>query len=376
MIPTHLVVLLRKRLVEQLTAARADGLFLFQKSNLLGFCGLPLGPSDRLVCGLLNREGRAAVILPAFEAELAGACTKVDCIAAWEEHEDPFAAVANTARVMGLDAGRILLDGHTWLQTHAALKTALPKATLIADGCVVEAARIIKHASEIETIRLACEETAKTYAFVAGRIRSGVAEIDVAEETAQHLRRSGVQLCGLLLQTGQTASVPHAPAGARLIREGDPVVVDCVCTKHGYHGDLTRTLVVGEPDEALRAVYRVVRDAQQAAIGVIRPGVSCEKVDAAARSVIERAGFDRYFTHRLGHGIGLDGHEPPYLRRGNRQKLEPGMCVTVEPGVYLPGRFGVRIEDVVAVTSTGCEILSEGLATDISPGVEGTPVAD
>ncbi len=369
MIRQGLAPLLRGRLVERLAASKADGLFLFQGSNLLGFCGLPLGPSDRLVCGLLNRDGRAAVVLPAFEAELAGGCTGVDLVAAWEEHEDPFAVVSRTARTLGLDSGRILLDGHTWLDTFAALKAALPKATLEQDGDVIEAVRITKHPAEIEAIRAACEDTARVHAFIEPQLRAGVSEVDLWEEAARHLRRTGVNVNCLLVQAGCTASVPHAPAGARLTTEGDVVVVDCVCARNGYHGDLTRTFAIGQPPEEARTAYRAVRAAQQAAMELIRPGASCETVDAAARSVIARAGLDRYFTHRLGHGIGLDGHEPPYLRQGNRQTLEPGMCVTVEPGVYVPERFGIRIEDVVAVTGTGCEILSKDLATDVSPSL-------
>jgi len=368
-IRSDLVRVLRVRLLEQLEAAGADGLFVFRDSNLLGFCGLPLGPSDRLVCGLVNRGGEAAVVLPAFEAEVARDCDCVDRVTAWEEHEDPFAALAQTAEALGLGTGRILLDSHTWLHTRQSLKKALPRASLEADGEVIGAVRIAKHPQEVEAIRAACQDAAETYAFLGPRLREGLSETDLCEDAARHLRQSGSNPVCLLIQGGQTASVPHAAAGNRRIVEGDAVVVDCVCRKHGYHGDLTRTLAVGRPADEVRAAYRVVRTAQQAAINMIRPGVSCEAVDAAARSVIEQAGLGRFFTHRLGHGIGLDGHEPPYLRRGNPQMLAPGMCMTVEPGVYVPGRFGIRVEDVVVVTDAGCEVLSKDLATGVSPAL-------
>jgi len=366
-IQEELVRLLRGRAVERLKTAKADGLFLFRRSNLLGFLGLPLEPSDRLVCGLVNSDGRAAVVVPAFEAEAARHCRCVERVVTWEEHEDPFAAVAETAKTLGLGGGRILMDDYTWLRTLGALKKAMPKARLDEDGDTIGGARIVKHETEIEAIRAACGDVAKVYAFVEPRLQAGVSEAALWEDTARHLRQSGVDQVCLLIQGGETASEPHASAGDRLLAAGDAVVVDCVCVKNGFHGDLTRSFAVGQPSDEVRMAYRVVRAAQQTAIQTIRPGVSCEEVDAAARSLIERAGLGRFFTHRLGHGIGLDGHEPPYLRQGNPQKLEAGMCVTVEPGVYVPGRFGIRIEDVVAVTAEGCEVLSKDLPTDVSP---------
>jgi Xaa-Pro aminopeptidase len=144
------------------------------------------------------------------------------------------------------------------------------------------------------------------------------------------------------------------------------VIVDFVARRFGYHGDMTRTFSVGAVSDEIVSAYSAVREAQAAAIAAIKPGVTCEDVDRIARDVIEGEGLGDYFTHRLGHGIGLDVHEPPYLVQGNKQKLEIGMCVTVEPGVYVPDQFGIRIEDVIAVTENGCEILSASVPTDLS----------
>jgi Xaa-Pro aminopeptidase len=351
---------------ERLDRRGADGLLVFRDTNILAFCGVPLAPSDRLVCGLVSRRGQVAVIAPAFEADAAKDAACLDFVATWEEHEDPYAAVAAAAKRLAIDCGTIVADGHTWLEVMQRLGAALPRATVVPDGGLIESVRIRKTPQEIEAIRAACHDTGQVYPLVADHLRVGGSEIELGGVIAAHIDHDGCCLKGGLIQSGENASVPHRPTGERTFRDGDAVVVDCVCARGGYHGDMTRTFALGEPAEEIKRAYAVVREAQRAAIRFVRPGVTCEAVDRTARSVIERAGLGSYFVHRLGHGLGLDGHEPPYLVQGNPQVLQPGMCMTVEPGVYVPGRFGVRIEDVVIVTESGCEILSDSVPTDVS----------
>jgi D-alanyl-D-alanine dipeptidase len=253
------------------------------------------------------------------------------------------------------------------MATAERLSRALPAATLRPDPGVIEAVRAVKTEAEVAAIRAACGDAGKIYPLVAERLRVGVSEIELSRDVLKDLRRQGVKPVGDLIQGGQTASVPHRQAGQRRLQSGDAVIVDFVCERDGYLADLTRTLSLGQPGEEIGRAYGLVRDAQRRAIETVRPGVSCEAVDRAARSVIEAAGLGAYFVHRVGHGIGLDVHEAPFLVQGNQQPLAPGMCVTIEPGVYLPGRFGIRIEDVVAVTEDGCEILSDKVPTDVSP---------
>ncbi len=352
-----------------LTEHDADGLFVFRDTNILAFCGVPLGPSDRLICGLLGRGGEVALVVPAFEATLAEGRPDGTEVITWEEHEDPYAAVARATRHLGLESGTILLDGHTWMAAAERLARALPAATLRPDPGVIEAVRAVKTEAEIAAIRAACGDAGKIYPMVAERLRVGVSEIELSQDVLKGLQCEGVKPVGDLIQGGQTASVPHRQAGQRRLQSGDAVIVDFVCERDGYLADLTRTLSLGRPGDEIRRAYGLVRDAQRRAIETVRPGVSCEAVDRAARSVIEAAGLGAYFVHRVGHGIGLDVHEAPFLVQGNQQPLAPGMCVTIEPGVYLPGRFGIRIEDVVAVTENGCEILSDKVPTDISPAL-------
>lgn len=354
------------RATSLLPGYRAEGIIVFRRSNILAFCGVPLEPTDRLVCGIINADGRVAFVVPAFEAEQAATLPPGSEVATWEEHQDPYAAVATAVQVIGLDSAALLVDGHMWLSARAALKAALPRATLIDDTGLIETVRIRKSDEEVSAIRAACEDTGRIYPLVAQRLRPGVTESELAREVIDTLQRAGVSPHGELIQGGENASIPHVPTGSRRFVNGDSVIVDFVAERDSYLGDMTRTFAVGQPSEVLVQAYTAVREAQRAAIKAIRPGVECQEIDRIARDVIENAGFGGYFTHRLGHGIGIDVHEPPYLVRGNALKLQPGMCMTVEPGVYVPGRFGVRIEDVVAVTDTGCEVLSNAVATDMS----------
>ena len=231
---------------------------------------------------------------------------------------------------------------------------------------MIDGIRIIKTADEVAAIRAACEDTGKIYGLVARKLRAGISESDLRLEVLSQLEKMGVTTFGELIQGGQSASIPHQPTGSRVFREGDAVIVDFVAAREGYLGDMTRTFAIGDTSDEIHTAYRLVRNAHDAAIDAIRPGVTCEFIDAVARNVIEGGGLGDYFVHRLGHGIGLDVHEPPYLVKGNRTVLRPGMCLTVEPGVYIAGQFGIRIEDVVAVTQDGCEVLSDSVPTDLS----------
>lgn len=356
-----------RRLSLALDSADADGIILFNSTNLLGFLGTPLGPSDRLVFGMVNRAGQTALVVPAFEATLARNALPGTRVWTWDEHEDALATAGAAAAELGLGEGRILLDRQLWIEVQPGLKRRLPKARFDLDPGTVDAVRLVKSPGEIDAIRRACEHCSRTYAFLAKRLVAGVREVDASREAGVHLSQAGASPRLILVQSGENAAVPHRATSRRPLAQGDGVVVDCVCVRDGYFGDMTRTFAIGEPSRELRRAYDAVRKAQRTAMEAIRPGATCESIDAAARAVIARAGLSQFFVHRLGHGIGLDGHEPPYLVGGNSMCLEAGMCVTVEPGVYVPGEFGVRIEDVVVVTPTGCEVLSSLTPTDVSP---------
>ena len=355
-----------ERIAAALTQHGADGVIVFRKTNILAFTGVPLEPSDRLVCAFINTDGRIAFVVPAFEADQAGRLPPGSEIVTWQEHDDPYVAARIAAERIGLSKATILVDGHTWLDARDRLQACMAGAKLVRDPGVLDGIRIIKSDEEISAIRAACDDTGKIYSLVRQHLRPGITERELSREVIDQLMRMGVTPHGDLIQGGPSASVPHQPTGHRRFVNGDAVIVDFVARRLGYHGDMTRTFSVGAISDEIVSAYSVVREAQAAAIAAIKPGVTCEEVDRVARDVIEGEGLGDYFTHRLGHGIGLDVHEPPYLVQGNRQKLEAGMCVTVEPGVYVPDRFGIRIEDVIAVTESGCEVLSASVPTDLS----------
>ncbi len=345
----------------------ADAIFLFRDSNILGFTGVPLAPSDRLICGWINRAGQTALVVPGFEADMARALPSGSILVTWLEHEDAYSSAADAARLLGVDRGRIYLDGYTWLDAQRLLSEALPHARFETDPGILDEIREIKTPEEIAAIRAACQDTGLIYDLVSRRLQPGISEHELSREVCEQLVKLGVTPFGDLIQGGENAAIPHQPAGKRRFRDGDAVIVDFVARRSGYLGDMTRTYALGRASEDFAKAYQAVRAAQHAAICAARPGVSCESVDAAARAVIESARLGDYFTHRLGHGIGLDVHEPPYLVRGNARRLEVGMCMTIEPGVYVPGRFGIRIEDVITITPGGSEILSDSVPTDVCP---------
>ena len=232
--------------------------------------------------------------------------------------------------------------------SYASLTRALPML------------RAVKDAHELARLAAAGAAADETFKKIIGVRFAGRTENDVAADLARLLREHGhSQVDFTVVGSGPNGANPHHEAGTRVIEDGDMVVLDFGGLKFGYGSDTTRTVHVGEPSDEEREVHDVVRRAQQAGFEAVRPGVACEEIDRAARKVITDAGYGEYFIHRVGHGIGLTTHEPPYMVEGEHQPLVPGMCFSIEPGVYLPGRFGVRIEDIVTCTPDGGRRLND-----------------
>jgi Xaa-Pro aminopeptidase len=277
-------------------------------------------------------------------------------VVTWADGEDPYAA---TAAVLD-PAGRFALSDGCWALHVLGLQEALPGVRFSSMTAALPLLRAVKDADELD--RLAAAGAAADAAFLdLVELRfGGRREVEVAADLAALLREHGHDRVDFtIVASGPNAADPHHDAGERTIEEGDVVMLDFGGRLKGYGSDCTRVVHVGEPAAEAVGIHELVRAAQQAGVDAVAPGVTCEEVDRAARRVIADAGLGERFIHRTGHGIGLEGHEPPYLVAGERLALEPGMCFSVEPGVYLPGRFGVRIEDVVAVTPDGARRLNE-----------------
>jgi Xaa-Pro aminopeptidase len=292
--------------------------------------------------------------LPAAQASPAGGLGLE--LIAWDETDDPYALVA--AR-LGLTTGRLGLSDRMWALMVLRLREALPGASQDLASTALRELRIRKTAAEVAALRAAGEAIDRVHARVPGWLRPGRTERQVAADIADAILEEGHATVDFtIVGSGPNAASPHHDVSDRVLRHGDAVVVDIGGTMpSGYCSDCTRTYVIGTPPPEFAAYYRVLQGAQQAACAAVRPGVSAEAVDAAAREPIAAAGYGEYFVHRTGHGIGLECHEDPYIVSGNTAPLGPGMAFSIEPGIY-PGPHGARIEDIVVCTEQGYERLN------------------
>jgi len=329
-----------------------EALVVLPSTNLRYVANTDPGRSERLIALILRSAAPATLLTPFFEEERVKQDAVVGRTVSWREHEDPAALAAKLLS----GASRIGLEGTTDVFTAGRLRAATG-ASLTDATAVFDALRMVKSDAEKELIRDAAWRTTAAIAATHGRLREGMTEQEVGEILTGEFRTLLVRGGGLV-QFGASAALPHGGPGERRLQRGDAVLMDCGCRVRGYSSDVTRTVAFGTPPDDVRTVYAAVDGAQRAGLHAFRAGAVPEEVDRAARKVIEDAGWGDFFTHRLGHGLGMDGHEPPYLVRGNRVPLAAGNVCTIEPGVYLPGRFGVRIEDDAAATDGGYEPLS------------------
>ena len=332
----------RDRQAKLRAAAKARGmdvLFVTPSTNLAYAANVDMGRSERLTALLLFAEGPAVLLTPAFEKDNVERGAVVDEIATWKEDEDPFARAGR----MLAGARTVGIEGST---AYGTVNRLLAAATVQAQdaGAVFDALRMVKSAEEKALLTDAGRRTSLAIAATHKRLARGMTESEAANALAQEFQRLGVRGDGLV-QFGPSSALPHGGPGDRRLASGDVVLIDAGCRVRGYTSDVTRTVCFGPPSDELRRVYAVTDKAQLAGIEALRAGAPAEDVDRAARRVIEEAGYGAFFTHRLGHGLGMDGHEHPYLVRGNASPLSAGNTVTIEPGVYIPGKFGVRIED-------------------------------
>jgi Xaa-Pro aminopeptidase len=294
--------------------------------------------------------------LPAAQASPAGGLG-VEMIP-WDETDDPYALVAERLGAAGRD-GPVGLSDRMWALMVLRLRDALPGARQDLASAALRELRIRKTPAEVAALRAAGEAIDRVHARVPGWLRAGRTERQVAADIADAIIEEGhARVDFTIVGSGPNAASPHHEVSDRALQPGDAVVVDIGGTMpSGYCSDCTRTYVIGAPPPEFAAYYQVLRDAQQAAYAAVRPGVTAEAIDAAAREPITAAGYGEYFVHRTGHGIGLEPHEDPYIVSGNAEPLRPGMAFSIEPGIY-PGPHGARIEDIVVCTEQGCERLN------------------
>ncbi|MGA0919880.1 MAG: M24 family metallopeptidase [Gemmatimonadaceae bacterium] len=342
-----------------------DALMLTGGTSMVYFTGIEWGISERLLAAFLPVRGRPFLVTPKFEEERAmeqvalGPMRGSADVYAWEEHEDPYALVARALRDRGLTTATIACEETVRFQfSHGIARLA---AVTVVDGTPITAGcRMIKDAHEIALMRHASAVTLVAYEAAWKSLREGMTQDEFARLVGQAHQRLGY-VGGAGVQVGPYSALPHGSATPQVIREGSILLIDGGCKVEGYSSDISRTFVLGRPTQKMKDLFELERRAQTAALQAARPGVPCEAVDAAARKVIVEAGYGpdyRFFSHRVGHGMGMDGHEWPYLVRGNTLPLAPGMVFSDEPGIYLPGEFGIRLEDDMVITESGAELFT------------------
>jgi Xaa-Pro dipeptidase len=359
----------RKLLVEN----RLDALMLMGGTSLLYFSGVNWWPSERLFALILPATREPFFVCPAFEKERAeeqiakGPFPRETEVRVWEESESPYAQIAQGLRDCGISTGRLGVEETVHFVFSDGVAREVPALTLASATPVTAGSRMHKTPHEIELMRLAANVTLTAYEAAWRALRPGMTQHQFAELVAAAHTRLGFE-GGAEIQVGPNSALPHGSIEPQVIKENTVLLVDGGCRVEGYSSDISRTLVLGKATDKMRKVFDIVHHAQSAALAAARPGAPCEAVDAAARKVIADAGYGpdyKYFRHRLGHGMGMDDHEWPYLVKGNTLPLAAHMVFSDEPGIYLAGEFGVRLEDDMHIREEGAELF-----TPQSPSLE------
>jgi Xaa-Pro dipeptidase len=350
--------------------AGIDAIFLTGGTSLHYFTGAEWGVSERLFAMVFPAKGDPAYVTPAFEKGRALEQIKFgNDVRTWEEDQSPYQVVAGILKDRKIATGVIGIEETVKFAFSNGVAKAAPGIRLTSADPVTAGCRRIKSAHEVELLRLANRITLQAFRSSLATIHEGMTHHELGEKIAAEHQKRGTSGYALVL-FGEHAAAPHGTVTPQILREGDIVLIDGGCKVEGYEADITRTTVLGKPSDKQLKVWEIVHRAQAAALKTARPGVPCEEVDAAARKVIVDAGFGpdyKYFTHRLGHGIGLDGHEWTYLVRGNKTKLEASMTFSDEPGIYIPGEFGIRQEDIMVITENGGELLTGQAPSLVNP---------
>jgi Xaa-Pro aminopeptidase len=360
--------------VERVHAARdlaaeagIDLLVLTPGSDLRYLTGYNAHAMERLTALAVPSRGEPFLVVPRLEAPMVAASPAAALhleLLAWDETDDPFALLAGAAEArLGSRPRRVAVGSRTWAEHALGVQRALSGSVLELASPVVDRLRMVKTEAEVEELAAAGAAIDRVHARMGEWLRVGRTEAQVGADIAAAILAEGhVAVDFTIVGSGPNGASPHHELSDRTVEAGDLVVVDIGgMTATGYRSDCTRTYVVGgAPDASVAEWYGILQAAQEAATAAVRPGVTAEDVDAAARRVIDDAGWGEHFIHRTGHGIGLDTHEAPYIVAGNRLALEPGMAFSVEPGIYLAGRCGARIEDIVVCTDDGVRVLDNG----------------
>jgi Xaa-Pro dipeptidase len=352
---------------------KIDAVILSGGTSLVYFTNIRWGGGERLFACAIPVKGEPFFVCPSFEEERAREQIALGPfgggradVRTWNEDESPYALVANGLKERGAGTGTIGIEETMKFVWSDSIRAAGPQVTVVSATPITAGCRMIKDAHELELMRIASAATLKVYEAVYRALQPGMSQGDVSRLIDAGYRQVGFP-GEASVQVGEYTALPHGSITPQTIREGTIIMIDDGCTVEGYQSDITRTVVLGKPTAKMRDVFDIVKRAQTAALRAARPGVPLESLDAAARQVVVDAGYGpgfKYFSHRLGHGMGMDGHEWPYLVRNNMfgwdtaLTARPGMVFSDEPGIYIRGEFGVRLEDDLYITEDGAKLFT------------------
>ena len=356
-----------------MAAEKIDALVLSGGTSLVYFTNIRWGGGERLFACVIPSKGQPFFVSPAFEEDrareqiaLGPMADGVADVRTWNEDESPYALVAKGLKNLGLATGTVGVEETMKFVWADGIASAAPQLKVVSGTPITAGCRMIKDDHELELMRIACAATLKVYEAVYRAVQPGMTQNQVSDLIDAAYRQVGFP-GGASVQVGEYTALPHGSIAPQTIREGTIVMIDDGCTVQGYQSDITRTFVLGKPTSKMLAIFDIVKRAQTAALAAARPGVPLESIDAAARKVVVDAGYGpgfKYFSHRLGHGMGMDGHEWPYLVKNNMfgwktaLTAQPGMVFSDEPGIYIRGEFGVRLEDDMYITSDGAKLFT------------------
>jgi Xaa-Pro dipeptidase len=354
-------------------ANNLDAILLTGGTSLDYFTGVRWWGEERLFATVLPAKGAAFYVCPAFEEGRAreqiarSAAGEPADVRIWQEDESPYQRVAQGLKDRSMTTGTLGMEETVRFVFYEGIAKAAPQVRITSATPVTAGCRMVKSNHEIELMRLAAKVTLVAYEAAYRAIREGMTQSEFEDLITAAYKQLGF-LGEVTVQVGEYSAFPHGSVAPQVIRKGTIVMVDDGCTVEGYQSDITRTFVIGKASDRMKTVFDIVHRAQTTALKTARPGLQCQEVDAAARKVIADAGYGpdyKFFTHRLGHGMGMDGHEWPYLVGGNATPLTANMTFSDEPGIYIRGEFGIRLEDDMHITENGAELF-----TPQSPSLE------
>jgi len=356
----------QERARQLMSANTLDAIVLMEGTSLRYFSGIRWWGGERTFALVLPAKGAAFYVCPAFEEgrareQIANAPDgEQPDVRVWQEDESPYQRIAQGLKERGVASGKLGLEETMRFVFADGIAKAAPQATIASATPVTSGCRMIKSAQEIALMRLAAQVTLAAYQAAYLAVKDGMTQPQLEALVQKAHERLGFT-GGADVQVGEFSAFPHGSVTPQVVHEGTIVLMDGGCAVEGYQSDITRTYVLGKASDKMNSVFDIVLHAQSAALAAARPGVECGAIDAAARKVVTDGGYGpdyKYFTHRLGHGMGMDGHEWPYLVRGNPTKLQANMTTSNEPGIYIRGEFGVRIEDDMHIMENGAELFT------------------